>query len=166
MAKHKKKKSAPTPDPDKSKEQKTPPEEQEKQETPTKETDIPPTEKIEDSKAEPVEEQSSETKKKLDKLFWLRIGFAVIGGIIATFIFEPIEGEERRWTSIGFMIGLFIITAFIGKGMKIQLPRSDRKKLVTTGIGSFIFIYLFMWIISYTLVNLSINGGGIPSPLP
>ena len=49
--------------------------------------------------------------------------------------------------------------------MKMQLPSSDRKKLVTQGIGSYVFLYLFMWIVSYTLVNMS-TSGGIPSPLP
>ena len=76
-------------------------------------------------------------------------------GTAATFIFEPLEGEERRWASIGFMIVLFGVTIGIGKGMRMQLPSSDRKKLVTQGIGSYIFIYLFMWIVSYTLVNIS-----------
>jgi len=92
-------------------------------------------------------------KKLLDKLFWIRIGMAAMGGVVATFLFESIEGEERRWASIVFMIGVFIASCFVGKGMRIGLPPSDRKKLVTTGIGSFVFVYLFMWILSYTLVH-------------
>ncbi|SVD72453.1 uncharacterized protein METZ01_LOCUS425307, partial [marine metagenome] len=101
------------------------------------------------------EEQKNITKKLTDKLFWLRIGFALIGGAIATFLFEGIEdSEEHRWSSIAFMIVLFIVTCFIAKGMKINFPKSDRKKLVTTGIGSFIFLYLFAWIMTYTLLNL------------
>lgn len=92
-------------------------------------------------------------KKLLDKLFWIRIGMAAVAGLIATFLFEPIEGEERRWASIAFMIAVFIASAVVGKGMKIGLPPSDRKKIVTTGIGSFVFIYLFMWILTYTLIH-------------
>lgn len=83
---------------------------------------------------------------------------AALGGIAATFLFESIDGEERRWASIAFMIIVFIASAVIGKGMKIGLPRSDRKKIVTTGIGSYVFIYLFMWILSYTLVHLPATG--------
>ena len=101
------------------------------------------------------DEQQSIIKKHTNKLFWMRFVFALVGGIVATFLFEQIEGdEERRWSSIIFMIVLFIITCFIAKGMKINFPRSDRKKLVTTGIGSFIFLYLFAWITTYTLLNL------------
>ncbi len=157
MAKHKKKKSAPTPDPTESKKEGNEP----------KKEDIPPTEKVDAPVPEPVknEVETADYKKKLDKLFWIRVAFAVIGGIAATFIFEPLEGEERRWASIGFMIILFIVTIGIGKGMKMNLPSSDRKKLVTQAIGSYIFLYLFMWIVSYTIVNVVGNEGTFLSPV-
>jgi len=109
------------------------------------------------------EEQQNITLQRTNMLFWMRFGVAIIGGAIATFLFEEIDGdEERRWTSIIFMIGLFIITCFIAKGMKINFPKADRKKLVTTGIGSFIFLYLFAWIMTYTLLNLPRNDLSLP----
>jgi len=113
--------------------------------------DIPPPAPVQ------TEQEKSYTKRKLDKLFWIRIALAVLAGTAATFMFDSIEGEERRWTSIIFMIVIFIVSIGIAKGMNLQLPKSDRKKLVTTGIGSYIFIYLFMWILSYTIVNLPNN---------
>jgi len=126
----------------------------------TKSTDtseIPPPESV------VSEEQKNITKKRTDILFWLRIGFALIGGVIATFLFEEIEGsEERRWSSIIFMIVLFIITCFIAKGMKINFPKSDRKKLVTTGIGSYVFLYLFAWIMTHTMLNLPKENFSLP----
>ena len=109
------------------------------------------------------EEQQNITKKRTNILFWLRFAFAMIGGAIATFLFEGIEdSEERRWSSIIFMIVLFIITCFIAKGMKINFPKSDRKKLVTTGMGSYIFLYLFAWIMTYTLLNLPKEDFSLP----
>ena len=124
---------------------------------PTDTSEIPPTQPV------VSEEQQNITKKRTNMLFWLRIGFALIGGAIATFLFEGIEdSEEHRWTSIIFMIALFIITCFIAKGMKINFPKSDRKKLVTTGIGSFIFMYLFAWIMTYTLLNLPRDDFSLP----
>jgi len=154
---------------------------------PPTESDIPPTEsesepeeivevdvgaKIEDettnkeSKPKEVEESAedkSATKKLTDRLFWMRVVFAVIGGIIATFAFEDIaDPEEKRWTSIGFMIMLFIATAIIAKSWKIRIP--NRKKYITTGIGSFVFLYLFVWIVSYTITNLGTDSSVIPFP--
>ena len=126
----------------------------------TKSTDtseIPPTEPA------VSEEQKNIIKKRTNKLFWLRFGFAIIGGAIATFLFEEIDGnEERRWSSIIFMIVLFIVTCFIAKGMKINFPKADRKKLVTTGMGSFVFLYLFAWIMTYTLLNLPREDFSLP----
>ena len=124
--------------------------------------------KKEPPSSEPVltDDEKARTNSQLNKLYWLRVGLAVIGGIVATFIFEPYEGEERRWASIGFMIILFIMSIGIAKGMKMQLPKSDRKKIVTQAIGSYVFLYLFMWILSYTLLNLPGSESGLPSLFP
>jgi cell division protein FtsW (lipid II flippase) len=160
LAKFKKKKSDPTPNPEDSK----------KVSINEENNEIPETESADFKPKTPIEpminqDEKSEKDKKLDKLFWMRVGFAVIGGILATFLFEDIEGEERRWASIIFMIVIFIVTIFIAKGMKMQLPSSDRKKIVTQGIGSYIFIYLFVWILTYTIVHASAVSTGITSPL-
>lgn len=106
----------------------------------------------------------SDVQQKIDILFWIRVGLAVLGGTLATFLFEPLLGEERRWASIGLLIVIFIGSIGIAKGMRIQLPPSDKKKLVTTGIGSYIFIYLFMWILTYTFVHAGGNSGFPPTP--
>ena len=157
MAKFKKKKSEPTPDPKDSK----------KESIKEENNKIPDTESNNSESPEPIETQAgkSEKDKKLDRLFWLRVGCAVIAGTLATFIFEDIQGEERRWASIVFMIIVFIITIFIAKSMKMQLPSSDRKKIVTQGIGSYIFLYLFVWILTYTIVHAGTVPTGIPSPI-
>ena len=156
MAKFKKKKSEPTPDPEDSK----------KESLKEENNEIPETESS-SSESEPIVSQTgkSEKDKKLDKLFYLRVGFAVIAGTLATFLFEDIQGEERRWASIVFMIIIFIVTIFIAKSMNMQLPSSDRKKIVTQGIGSYIFLYLFVWILTYTIVHAGTISTGIPSPL-
>jgi len=115
-----------------------------------------------ESKPDPTEDpiDKSATKKLTDRLFWLRIAVSIAGGVIATFAFEDIvDMEEKRWTSIGFMIMLFIATAIIAKSWRIKIAN---KKYVTTGIGSFVFMYLFMWIFSYTVVNAGTSKSMIP----
>ena len=156
MAKFKKKKSEATPGPDDSKKESS---------------DINPNDIPEIEKSDPVPDKSadspvsvaekSEKDRKLNKLFWLRVGLAVIAGAAATFMFEDIEGEERRWASIVFMIIVFIGTIIVAKGMKLQLPSSDRKKIVTQGIGSYVFLYLFTWIVTYTLLHAGTVSTGI-----
>lgn len=118
-----------------------------------------PTESKPDPTDDPIDK--SATKKLTDRLFWLRIAVSIAGGVIATFAFEDIvDMEEKRWTSIGFMIMLFIATAIIAKSWKIKI--ANKKKYVTTGIGSFVFMYLFMWIFSYTVVNAGTPKSMIP----
>lgn len=129
-----------------------------------------PTPEIE--KSEPVSNNSSgeppvsvaeksEKDKKLNTLFWMRIALAIIAGTAATFLFEGIEGEDRRWASIGFMIVVFFGSVIVAKGMKMQLPSSDRKKVVTQAIGSYVFLYLFSWIVSWTLIHLGSTSNAI-----
>ena len=125
--------------------------------------DAPETTDTSESKPDPTEDpiDKSATKKLTDRLFWLRIATSIAGGVIATFAFEDIvDMEEKRWTSIGFMIMLFIATAIVAKSWKIRI--ANRKKYVTTGIGSFVFMYLFIWIFTYTVVNAGTNQSMIP----
>lgn len=157
MAKFKKKKSEPTVDPNDSK----------KESVEDSPADVPETEKSKPVPETPSADPSvsiaekSEKDRKLNQLFWLRVSLAIIAGTAATFIFDGIEGEERRWASIGFMIVIFFATIIVAKGMKMQLPSSDRKKIVTQAIGSYVFLYLFSWIVIYTLVNVENISGGI-----
>ena len=158
MAKFKKKQSEPTPGSDDS-------------QSKIKDTiDIPKTEKSkeitnnskEPSKVPPVSDVVKRAKdKKLSTLFWMRIVLAIIAGAATTLLLEDIEGEERRWTSIGFMIIVFLASIIVAKGMNMQLPSSDRKKIVTQGIGSYVFLYLFTWIVTYTLTHLGDTATGI-----
>jgi hypothetical protein len=157
LAKFKKKKSEPTADPSDSK----------KESIESVPVETPETEKSESLPDTPSENPSisiaekSEKDRKLNKLFWMRIALAVIAGTSATFIFDDLVGEEKRWASIGFMIIIFFGSVIVAKGMKMQLPSSDRKKVVTQAIGSYVFLYLFSWIVSYTLVNLDNVSNGI-----
>ena len=152
MAKFKKKKSEPTVDPNDSKKESA---------------DVPEIEKSEPVPDTPSGDPSvniaekSEKDRKLNKLFWMRVALAVIAGTAATFLFEDIEGEDRRWASIGFMIIIFFGTIIVAKKMNMQLPSSDRKKIVTQAIGSYVFLYLFSWIASYTLTHLGSVTSGI-----
>jgi hypothetical protein len=162
LARFKKKKSKPISESDDSK----------KESVKEESVDIPETEKLEPASEIPLadppisEAAKSEKDRKLSKLYWMRIALAIISGAAATFLFEDIEGEERRWTSIAFMIILFIGSIVVAKSMKMQLPSSDRKKIVTQALGSYVFLYLFIWILTNTIVNVGTVTNGMPSLLP
>ena len=155
MAKHKKKQFKPTSESKDSEKSELPPTESDT--APPTESNIPP-------KKPEISEDEIGVGRRLKKLFWLRIILAISAGAAATFIFEPYEGEERRWASIGFMIMIFILSIFIAKGMRLNLPQSKRKKIILEGLGSFVFLYLFTWILTFTFANIPPEAGVIPSP--
>lgn len=167
MAKFKKKRSAATPGSGDSKKKKSLPTKEEQDKATATTPDVEGEGRDASKPEEPVvddgkgggngaavsQAQLSERNRKLNILFWFRVALAVIIGSAAAFIFEDIEGEERRWASIGLMIIVFMGTIIVAKNMNLQLPPSDRKKIVTQAIGSYVFLYLFCWIVTYTLVN-------------
>ncbi len=109
--------------------------------------DVPP--------SEPSTNQAEAIKIKnpLDKLFWIRVGFGVLAGIISAQIGNSTEMELRPYVGFGIMILLFIISYGIAKAMRIPLPPADKKKLIMTGIGSYFFMFIFSWILVNTLMH-------------
>jgi len=103
----------------------------------------------------PVSNQTEGVKRKnpLDKLFWLRVGMGILAGALSAELGYSVEESSRLFLGFGIMIFLFIISYAIAKAMRIQLPASDRKKLIMTGIGSYFFMFIFSWILVNTLIH-------------
>jgi hypothetical protein len=103
----------------------------------------------------PAPNQTEGVKRKnpLDKLFWLRVGMGILAGALSAELGYSIEETSRPFLGFGIMIILFIISYAIAKAMRIQLPTSDKKKLIMTGIGSYFFMFVFSWIIVNTLIH-------------
>jgi len=98
------------------------------------------------------------TKNPIGTLFWIRIGFGVLAGIISAFVGNSVDADSRPYVGFGIMIVLFIISYGIAKAMRIPLPPSDKKKLIMTGIGSYFFIFIFTWILVNTLMHPAVTG--------
>lgn len=100
--------------------------------------------------------------QKLDRLYWGRIVLATMAGISAVFLFESLEGEARRWASILYMMILFAVTIFVARIMGVR--PTDRKKIVTQALPSYIFLYLFVWVLTHTIIHVT-NPQTVSSPL-
>ena len=103
----------------------------------------------------PVSNPTEGVKRKnpLDKLFWLRVGMGILAGSLSAELGYSVEEASRPFLGFGIMIILFIISYAIAKAMRIQLPASDRKKLIMIGIGSYFFMFIFSWILVNTLIH-------------
>ena len=125
---------------------------------PKKEKEKPTTNNpdIKDTSPEvPAPNQTEGVKRKnpLNKLFWLRVGMGILAGALSAELGYSIEETSRPFLGFGIMIILFIISYGIAKAMRIQLPASDKKKLIMTGIGSYFFMFIFSWILVNTLIH-------------
>ena len=96
--------------------------------------------------------EESKVKSGLDKLFWLRVGMGVLAGALSAIIGNPVE-SYRVGLGFGIMIVLFIISYAIAKSMRIPIIATDKKKLITTGYGSYFLMFIFCWILVNTLIH-------------
>jgi hypothetical protein len=97
---------------------------------------------------------SSDTKPlppaAFDKLYWTRIGSAVVAGV-ATVALSAFVGTD--WTvGVSVAIGVYLVSYYGAlftwyKG----LPRQQQGKVYTTGIGGFVMVFLFTWMLLFTL---------------
>ena len=102
----------------------------------------------------PPQTEESKIKGGLDKLFWLRVGLGVLAGALSALIGSSQSVESSRVAlGFGIMIILFIISYAIAKSMRIPILPADKKKLITTGYGSYFLMFIFCWILVNTLIH-------------
>ncbi len=104
-----------------------------------------------------VETDESRIKRGLDKVFWLRVGLGILAGIIAAVFGSPLDTNQRIFVGFGIMIVLFIISYGVAKAFRVPLLPSDKRKLVTTGYGSYFLMFIFSWILVNTIIHADVN---------
>jgi hypothetical protein len=118
-----------------------------------KDDENPDTNDSKDNPAGPsAQTEESRINSGLDKLFWLRIGLAVLAGTLSALIGSSIQ-SHKGIMALGIMITLFIISVGIAKSMRIPILPTEKKKLITTGYGSYILIFIFSWILVNTIIH-------------
>lgn len=100
--------------------------------------------------------EESRAKSGLDKLFWLRVGLAWLAGTLSALIGNNMS-SHKGFLGLGIMISLFIVSIGIAKSMKIPILPTDKKKLITTGYGSYFLMFVFSWILITTITHPSVG---------
>jgi hypothetical protein len=82
-----------------------------------------------------------------DKLYWLRLGLAALAGFAA----EVLVGTDYvSGISVGIMF--YLVSYYFARFTWYRgLSREGQGKIYTTGIGGFVMIFLFTWILFFTL---------------
>jgi hypothetical protein len=100
-----------------------------------------------------------------DKMYWFRAGLGVIGGTTAelltgckVILTAPNAGScvgghvPDYSTGILVWIGLYLFSYYllrstIGK----RLEKDQQTKVTTTGVGTFVLLFIFSWVLLFTL---------------
>ena len=90
------------------------------------------------------------TSSPFDKLYWLRVGFGVLAGFLSNWIFSPtLDYTDGILVGVIVYLGSYYVARY---AWYRTLDRKDTGKLYSTGIGVFVMIFLFTWILLYTLM--------------
>ena len=81
-----------------------------------------------------------------DKLFWLRAGLGAVTGVLAQFIFG---GDYYNGGVLGLLV--YLLTYYLARFVwGKNVTRQEMAKLYTSGIGTFVMLYLFFWLLLFT----------------
>ncbi len=103
------------------------------------------------SKAKTSRPESSATNvlplNAFDKLYWLRAGFAALAGAISASV---VNTDYTSGISLGLL--MYLISFYLAKFTWYRsLGKDQQMKIYTTGIGTFVLVFLFTWIIIFTV---------------
>ena len=82
-----------------------------------------------------------------DKLYWSRLGLAALAGLLA----EVIVGTDYA-SGISIGILFYLVSYYLARFTWYKgLGREGQGKIYTTGIGGFSMLFLFSWMLVFTL---------------
>ncbi len=89
-----------------------------------------------------------------DKIYWLRVAFGILTGLTAGLLgyLGPVQpGAER---GVILAIAVYAITYYIGRyRIAKEIKENEVRKVITSGLGSYIILFLFTWILYNTLIS-------------
>lgn len=83
----------------------------------------------------------------LDKLYYVRVVLGVATGVAAEGIFGTDYFNGVTLGLLSYLMTFYLAKLTFGK----NLPKEQVSKLYTTGVGTFAMMYLFFWILLFTL---------------
>lgn len=85
-----------------------------------------------------------------EKLYWSRFGFGILGGYAA----EKVFGTDLL-NGISLMILFYLFTFYIARyGLYRKVAKENVTKLYTTGIGTYVIVFLWFWVLFFTAAQL------------
>lgn len=94
-------------------------------------------------------------RQKLARLAWIRVGLGAIAGSISGFLnlvtLQPNVTNQNAYWGLWVGVLIYIGSYYLAKYNLVRgINAKDRNKLFTQGIGSFIIMFIFTWILTST----------------
>jgi hypothetical protein len=86
-----------------------------------------------------------------DKVYWMRIGLGILFGVAAEYILGANSSEIVYY---GLSLGIlgYLVSYYLARLVWFRkLDRSNTSKVYTTGIGAYVGMYLFTWVLLFTI---------------
>jgi len=82
-----------------------------------------------------------------DRMFWLRAGLGVLTGAVAQLLFDTDYPTGILFAVVVYLGSYYLVRHLWGS----KLKPGDSRKLITAGLGSYALLFLFFWILLFTL---------------
>ncbi|MDA4125184.1 MAG: hypothetical protein OK438_07050 [Thaumarchaeota archaeon] len=82
-----------------------------------------------------------------DKLYWLRVGLGVAAGLLAELVFG-VDYSNGLLMGVVFYLASYYLARYLWFK---DLAKQYVGKMYSTGIGGYAFVFLFTWILLFTL---------------
>lgn len=88
--------------------------------------------------------------KTFDIVFWVRAGLGAFSGLVAGQL-GFVGKNPQAYVGIFVAITVYMLSLGVVRTVVGGVPKSEVNKVFTTGLGAFIMLFLFTWILYNTL---------------
>lgn len=89
----------------------------------------------------------------LDKLYWLRVAAGVLSAVLATLLGFVGVNQPEAYRGVILAFAIYVLTSYVARYHMFKNISVSLRKIYTHGIGSFIMLFLFTWILLNTLIT-------------
>ena len=90
-------------------------------------------------------------QKPFEIVFWVRVVLGVLTGTSAGLL-GFVSPNPQAYLGIFIAIAMYILSVVFARTIARNVPQTERKKLFTAGLGGYIMLFLFSWILYNTLI--------------
>lgn len=87
----------------------------------------------------------------LDKLYWFRVAAGIFAGILAALLGFIGINQPEAYRGVIVAFAVYGLTSYVARYQMFKDLGVSLRKIYTHGLGSFIMLFLFTWILLNTL---------------